>query len=82
MTTPEAVLEELNQVFVRQFNKPNLKVTAATTADDVPGWDSLSHAELIVAVEKQFAVKFSLKEVMRFRNVGDMCAVIAGKVGK
>ena len=41
----------------------------------------MNHTMLIAAVEKHFGVKFSIKEVMRFRNVGDVCKVVAAKLG-
>ncbi len=62
----------LNEVFRRVFANPALEVSAEMTASDVDGRDSLSHIDLIVAIEKRFDVKFSLGELMTFKNVGDL----------
>jgi len=46
-----SVKERLNAVFQDVFDDPNLQITEAMTADDVDAWDSLTHIDLIVAVE-------------------------------
>jgi acyl carrier protein len=79
--TSEEVLLEVNKVFSRVFGRPDLVVNAATTARDVEGWDSLNHTLLVAEVQKHFKVKFTLREVMKFQNVGDMCAVLRAKLG-
>jgi acyl carrier protein len=81
MTPARNILDEINAVFRAVFANSSLTVTESTTAADIPEWDSLNHTMLIAAVEKHFGVKFSIKEVMRFRNVGDMCKVVAAKLG-
>ena len=55
-------------------------INSETTADDVDEWDSLNHTVMIVEVEKHFTVKFKLKELLGFKNVGDMCRCIKVKV--
>ena len=49
------------------------------TAADVPTWDSLSNINMIVAVEKAFGVKFSIKEVRNLKNVGELLELIKRK---
>jgi len=46
----------------------------------VPGWDSLAHINLIVAVEKAFRVSFTTKEVRGLANVGDLVQLVARRV--
>jgi acyl carrier protein len=77
----DQILKEVNEVFVRVFANPSIVVGNSTTAKDIAEWDSLNHTILIGEVERHFKIKFSLKEVMRFQNVGDMCVVIRTKLG-
>jgi acyl carrier protein len=49
------------------------------TADDVDGWDSLSHIRLVLGVAKAFGVKFSAAEVGGLKNVGEFVEVIRAK---
>ncbi len=45
------------------------------------GWDSLSHVNLIIAVEAKFGIRFSQKELLTLRNIGDMYSTIEAKIG-
>jgi acyl carrier protein len=81
MTTPEQILSEVNEVFTQVFTNADIVVNEATTAEDIAEWDSLTHTELIAAIEQHFKIKFKLREVMRFQNVGDMCAAIRSNLG-
>jgi acyl carrier protein len=57
-----------------------VSITEATTANDVEGWDSLSHIRLMVAVEQRLRIKFSTGEIERMNNVGDMVKTIELKL--
>ena len=52
-----------------------------TTAEDVPGWDSLTHVELIATIEKDFGIRFSIREMLSWKTVGKMVDCIAKKIG-
>lgn len=75
------IKEKLQEVFQDVFDDDEIELTEEMTADDIEAWDSLTHVQLIVAVEKAFAVKFSTVEVMKLKNVGEFIALIAKKVG-
>jgi len=73
------VVDQLTPVFRKIFNAPDLVITDEMTANDVEGWDSLSHMLLIADVEAAFSIKFKLKELNKMRNVGDMIDIILTK---
>ncbi|MCR4896729.1 MAG: acyl carrier protein [Lachnospiraceae bacterium] len=79
--TREEVYEQLNQVFRQVFDDEDIVVSDSTTADDIEDWDSLEHINLVVAVEKQFSIKFNMGEVNSFQNVGEMVDLILQRVG-
>jgi acyl carrier protein len=79
--TPEQILAEVTQVFRQVFGNPSITVNETTEAKDIPEWDSLNHTTLIAEVEQHFRIKFSLREIMRFQNVGDMCTILRTKLG-
>lgn len=72
--------ERLQEVFRDVFDDDEIVITKDTTADDIESWDSLTHVQLIVAVEKEFSVKFSTVEVMKLKNVGEFIELIDKKV--
>jgi acyl carrier protein len=73
------VKQRLDAVFQDIFDDPSLHVTDAMTANDVEGWDSLSHIDLIVAVEKEFRIRLTTAEVRSLHNVGDFMTLLASK---
>lgn len=77
----DQVLAEVTEIFRDVLNQEALQLQRETTANDVQDWDSLNHIELVVAVEKHFKIKFNFAELQKFRNVGDMCDNILGKLG-
>lgn len=75
------VRDKLTAVFRDVFDDQGIVLTDAMTADDVAGWDSISHVDLIVSVEKAFRTSFTVKEVKGLRNVGDFIRLIAARAG-
>ena len=73
----DKIIERLNEVFQNVFDDEDITVDRDTTADDIEDWDSLEHIRLIVAVEREFGVKFTMKEVSSMKNVGEMMDIIA-----
>lgn len=69
--------ERLNEVFRNVFDDDDIEVNRETTANDIEDWDSLEHIRLIGAVEREFGVKFTMKEVSAMKNVGEMMDIIA-----
>ena len=71
-----AVIEKLTGIFRKTFGEPALELNDAMTADDVAAWDSLTHINLILAVERGFNLRLSMRESRGMKNVGDMIALL------
>lgn len=71
----------LTEIFRTVFDDDTIELRPEMTANDIEGWDSFSHANLIVAVETQFKIRFTSKELLRFKNVGDLLKSIESKIG-
>jgi acyl carrier protein len=69
----------LTGIFQDLFGDLALEINDAMTANDVEAWDSLTHINLIVAVEKEFKIRFTTGEVNHLRNVGELVALIRRK---
>ncbi len=68
----ESIQKQVEDIFRDILDEELLTLTRETTANDVDGWDSLTHIQLIVAIEKKFSVKFSSKEILSWNNVGEL----------
>lgn len=73
--TNQAILEKLNEIFSDVFDE-DITLTPQTTASDIEDWDSLTHITLISEVEDAFGIKFSMKDVLGMKNVGEMVDII------
>jgi acyl carrier protein len=73
------IVARLTPIFRDVFNDNTLVVTDKLNAADVATWDSLSNINMIVAVEKAFDVKFSIKDVRNLKNVGELLELIKRK---
>ena len=76
------ILKELQPIFQDVFDDETLVITEKTTAADIEDWDSLAQIRLIVAIEKQFGIKFAFEELQSAINVGDMVKLIEAKRSK
>lgn len=68
---------ELLEIFRRVF--PDPIDVHALDRESSPHWDSLRHAELILAVQKKFGVRFSVLEVSRLSSFRDMLSAVVAK---
>ena len=67
------IFNKLNKIFEDVLDLDETpKLTDTTSADDIEEWDSLSHIQLIVAIEKAFKIKFTSHEILKWKNVGEM----------
>lgn len=73
------ILNEVQDIFRDILDNEEIELSDTTTADDVEEWDSLTHIQLIVAIEKHFKIKFTSKEILSWNNVGEMIDCIASK---
>lgn len=74
--TREEVYERLNQVFREVLDDETIELQDETVADDVDGWDSFEHINLVVGVEEEFGFKISMGKVVTMKNVGEMVDII------
>lgn len=47
--------------------------------EELPNWDSLKHMELILRLEEQFDVRFSIREVAGIQSLDDIARIIEVK---
>ncbi|EEO24330.1 MULTISPECIES: acyl carrier protein [Helicobacter] len=77
--TKEAIHSKVQDIFRDIFDDETLNITEQTHSEDIEEWDSLSHINLVAAIEKEFCVKFALGELQELKNVGDMLNLIIKK---
>ena len=68
----QEILKQVKDIFIDTLDNEEVVIAETTTANAVEGWDSLTHIQLVVAVEKHFNIRFTSKEIQSWNNVGEM----------
>jgi len=76
-STDGDVLARIRRVAVSLFRCHTEPFNADTTADDIDGWDSLSHTVFLLGLEREFGVRFDIGRVAHLTKMGDMADEIA-----
>jgi acyl carrier protein len=74
------ISDELKKVLLDVLKLDNFEFKDETIVPEVPGWDSLNHVNVILAVEKYYNIRFKNMEVLRLKNVGDLQKLINSKL--
>ena len=77
--TQQEIYPRLTKIMRDVLDDDNLVVTPELTANDVEGWDSVSHITLIVAIEEAFGIEFKSAELEKMKNVGQLVEEISKK---
>jgi len=72
--------EKLTGVFREVFDDAAIVLNDDLTADDIDAWDSMSHVNLIIAIELAFDIEFKQSEIQNFANVGELKQSITDKL--
>jgi acyl carrier protein len=76
----DEIIKEVNKIFIDIFEDKSIVLNENTTTSDIEAWDSLNHIQMITAVEKYYKIRFELNDLLNFKNVGDLCRGIQGKI--
>lgn len=75
------ITEKLTNVFREVFDDETIVLSDEMTADDIDAWDSMSHMNLIIAIEMVFDIEFTQSEIQNFANVEELKRSIESKLG-
>jgi acyl carrier protein len=59
------------------FEEPPGRITSDTTRSDVPAWDSLGQLVLMAALDQQWGIRLSQRELSSLTSVADILAILA-----
>lgn len=76
----EEIFKRLTEIFQLVMENDEIKLQECTCSDDIEEWDSLSHVQLIDAIQKSFKVRITAKELVTWANVGQMVDSIQEKM--
>lgn len=75
----QELFNQIRKIFVQVLDDNTIALKEETKASDVYGWDSLTHIQLVVSIEKHFKIRFTSREIQTWQNVGQMIDCILTK---
>ena len=74
------ISERLKQIILKELNLNNFDFKDETTANQVPGWDSFNHINVILAIEKDYNIHFKGLEILKVKNIGELQKLVDTKL--
>jgi acyl carrier protein len=71
--------ERINRLIKSVFDLSDSQVSQDLSKDAIPRWDSLTHMDLIISLEKEFSLQLSIDDIVRMRSLDSIRAVVAEK---
>lgn len=72
--------DQLTAVFREVFADDGLNLRDEMTSQDIVGWDSVTHINLMFGLEQAFGIRFRGNELAELRNIGEVKRVIAARI--
>jgi acyl carrier protein len=82
MSDTDYVLNKVREAFKATFDVDPQSVSIDSTADDVPGWDSVGHLSLGANLEEIFGINLDVDDLMEMESVRKIVNVISAKLAK
>ncbi len=77
--TNAAGFERLKDIVVEVLRVPRAEITDELDMEATSTWDSLSHMQLIAALEDEFAIELTADEIVAMRSVRQIRDVLQAK---
>lgn len=71
--------ERLQELFQNVFNDDTLRLSDETSINDIAGWDSVTHINLMFSIEQTFDVEFTGNELGELKTVGELKRALSAK---
>ncbi|MCE2617046.1 MAG: acyl carrier protein [Phocaeicola sp.] len=76
----EDILKTLSKVISNVLNVNDLELNYNMSAKDIDGWTSLTNMQIISEIEKEFNIRFKLRDIIKMHSLDDMCNEIKNKL--
>ncbi len=71
------LMEALAAAIREETDNPGARIAPEMTASDVPGWDSLAHARIVMNVEARTGATIELSDTYKAATIGQLADIVA-----
>ena len=70
------IIDELSSIVCKVLGKDSLILRREMTANDIEGWDSLSHVKILYQCEMKWGIKLTYQQLTNLKCIGDLVDII------
>ena len=70
-------LQDVIDIASRVFRLASDELSAESTPDSVPAWDSYTHLNLIIEIERHFSCRIKTATIATVRSLADLARVVS-----
>tara|TARA_B100000780_G_C20936877_1_gene373574 strand:- start:64 stop:303 length:240 start_codon:yes stop_codon:yes gene_type:complete len=74
------IFERVKSILVDILRCNEIDINENSSADEIDQWDSLAHIRLVLEIERQFNIKFSLGELQNLKNMSGLVNLVETKL--
>ena len=74
------VIKKIEAIVATCVNHHDFTMTESTKPDEIVGWDSLSNAMILTAIEQEFGIKFKFSDMIKWHSVGELADIVLVKI--
>lgn len=72
-------MDEIKQILATTFQIPLESIGDDSSPQTIPQWDSVGHINLVMSLEKQFGLKFSMNEILEMQDLASIQRMVKEK---
>jgi len=75
------IIDKIETIVANSVNHHDFTMTEATKPEEILGWDSLSNAMILTAIEQEFGIKFKFSDMIAWKTIGELADIVIKKLG-
>lgn len=77
--TKQEILEKIETIVATCVNHHDFTMSEETKPDEIIGWDSLSNAMILTAIEQEYNIKFKFSDMIKWHTIGELADIVLVK---
>ena len=79
--TKQEIIQKIESIVAASLNHHDFVMKEESKPEEITGWDSLSNAMILTAIEQEFGIKFKFSDMIAWKTIGELADLVAKKIG-